>query len=173
MVDLISWYSSRAGKMIRWSQIWILSSWLRNLSDHLHREVVIGITSYRCMQCDLFFVAQDLCEISICRVVNWHNWFFILSVHRRPAFVLCRAILEDRDRETICNHQLEIETLANLSSLTVSSPVIFFIKNISIDHVFLFSFCWPKRRYLGCCCCCACIVVHWVCSVINLMVYIT
>ncbi|KAK9930034.1 hypothetical protein M0R45_027093 [Rubus argutus] len=41
------------------------------------------------------------------------------SRDRRPAFVLCRALLEDRDRETICNHQLEIETLANLSSLKV------------------------------------------------------
>ncbi|CAN6565003.1 unnamed protein product [Malus baccata var. baccata] len=38
------------------------------------------------------------------------------SRERRPASVLCRTPL---DTEIICNHQLEIETLANLSSLTV------------------------------------------------------
>ncbi|KAM2975805.1 hypothetical protein FF1_001925 [Malus domestica] len=38
------------------------------------------------------------------------------SRERRPASVLCRTPL---DREIICSHQLEIETLANLSSLTV------------------------------------------------------
>ncbi|CAN6705650.1 unnamed protein product [Malus baccata var. baccata] len=38
------------------------------------------------------------------------------SRERRPASVLCRTPL---DREIICSRQLEIETLANLSSLTV------------------------------------------------------
>ncbi|BFG23275.1 hypothetical protein CerSpe_095490 [Prunus speciosa] len=38
------------------------------------------------------------------------------SRERRPAFVLCRTPL---DREILCSRQLEIETLANLSSLTV------------------------------------------------------
>ncbi|PRQ60023.1 putative valine--tRNA ligase [Rosa chinensis] len=40
------------------------------------------------------------------------------SRERRPAFVLCRSM---SDREILCRQQLEIETLANLSSLTVIS----------------------------------------------------
>ncbi|KAK9942995.1 hypothetical protein M0R45_008626 [Rubus argutus] len=38
------------------------------------------------------------------------------SRERRPAFVLCRTVV---DWEVICNHQMEIESLANLSSLMV------------------------------------------------------
>ncbi|XP_021824679.1 valine--tRNA ligase, mitochondrial 1-like isoform X1 [Prunus avium] len=41
------------------------------------------------------------------------------SRERRSAFVICHTIL---DRQIICSHQLEIETLAYLSSLTVVSP---------------------------------------------------
>ncbi|XP_040366472.1 LOW QUALITY PROTEIN: valine--tRNA ligase, mitochondrial 1-like [Rosa chinensis] len=41
------------------------------------------------------------------------------SRERRQGYVLCRASLGKCDQEAICNHQLEIKTLANVSSLTV------------------------------------------------------
>lgn len=63
---------------------------------------------------------------------------------RRSAFVICQTIL---DRQIICSHQLEIETLAYLSSLTVHDMLCF--QNIcfsifSFDNNSFAPWCWTK-----------------------------